>query len=104
MLYEIAEVVHDQLKLHPKHHSLYYLHYLSFLVSGPKFGTNVGKGLAIGSMVKTPANPPVLECPRKLEMRQLVQYKPVSKEFRDGLVSFVLYEHNYFFAHRTWIK
>ena len=57
-------------------------------VVGPKFGTNVGKGLSIGSAVKTPIKPPVIECPRKLVFRQLIQYKPVSEECRQRLVAF----------------
>ena len=55
-----------------------------YLFEGPKFGTKVGKGLAIGSMVKIPTKPSILECPKKLEMRQIIQYKPVSNACRLG--------------------
>ena len=50
---------------------------------GPRFGRNVGQGLAVGSLVKAPPQPPVLKCPSSLEIRQLLQYKPVSPELRE---------------------
>jgi hypothetical protein len=53
---------------------------------GPKFGTNVGQGLAVGSLVKSPPQPPILKCPTALEIRQLLQYKPTSEELRDKYV------------------
>ncbi|XP_067947410.1 sperm-associated antigen 17-like [Watersipora subatra] len=52
---------------------------------GPKFGTNVGKGLAIGSAVRTPSKPPVIECPKMLEIRQIIRYMPVSESCRQKL-------------------
>ena len=50
---------------------------------GPTFGTNVGQGLMVGSIVKSNPHPPVLKCPSVLEVRQLVQSKPVSQELRE---------------------
>ncbi|KAJ8314693.1 hypothetical protein KUTeg_006843 [Tegillarca granosa] len=44
---------------------------------GPKFGTNVGQGLSVGAAVRAPVRIPILKCPKVLELRQLVQYKPV---------------------------
>jgi len=54
--------------------------------AGPKFGTNVGRGLAVGSMVKTPPAPQVIQCPKRLEMRQIIQYKPVDSAHRHQYV------------------
>ncbi|KAL5020758.1 hypothetical protein ScPMuIL_002159, partial [Solemya velum] len=54
---------------------------------GPKFGTNVGKGLAVGSVFRHPTRIPILKCPDVLELRQLVQYKPVAEELRQQLQS-----------------
>lgn len=54
-----------------------------FKKDGPKFGTNVGQGLAIGSAVKAPSAPPALKCPAVLQLRQILQYKPVTQELRD---------------------
>ncbi|CAH1225250.1 SPAG17 [Branchiostoma lanceolatum] len=52
---------------------------------GPSFGTNVGKGLSVGSVMSSPRPEPVLHCPDTLEIRQLVQYKPVSEDLRRRL-------------------
>lgn len=52
-------------------------------LEGAAFGTNVGQGLAVGSLVRTLPQPPVLKCPAALEIRQLLQYKPVSADFRE---------------------
>ncbi|KAK3098986.1 hypothetical protein FSP39_024961, partial [Pinctada imbricata] len=52
---------------------------------GPKFGTNVGQGLAVGAAVKQQVRIPILKCPNVLELRQLIQYKPVSSNLREGL-------------------
>ncbi|XP_059166152.1 sperm-associated antigen 17-like isoform X2 [Physella acuta] len=57
---------------------------------GPKFGTNVGKGLSIGTYSKSPARIPILKCPNRLEIRQLVQYKPVTETLRNTLKGSVL--------------
>lgn len=54
---------------------------------GPKFGTNVGQGLSVGAAVRAPVRIPILKCPKVLELRQLVQYKPVSETLRQGLQS-----------------
>ncbi|XP_064627357.1 sperm-associated antigen 17-like isoform X2 [Lineus longissimus] len=56
---------------------------------GPEFGTTLGQGLAVGSAVKPPPLPVPPKCPQVLELRQLVQFKPVTEELRcilqDGL-------------------
>ncbi|XP_029433840.1 sperm-associated antigen 17 isoform X2 [Rhinatrema bivittatum] len=52
---------------------------------GPPFGTKVGKGLYIRSEFM-PANPvPLLKCPNVLQVRQLIQYEPISQELRRQL-------------------
>ncbi|XP_030060893.1 sperm-associated antigen 17 [Microcaecilia unicolor] len=52
---------------------------------GPPFGSTAGKGLYIRSEYM-PANPvPVLKCPNVLQVRQLIQYEPVSQELRRQL-------------------
>ena len=50
---------------------------------GPVFGTNVGQGLMVGSVVRSEPRPPVLKCPNILEVRQLLQYKPVTENLRE---------------------
>ncbi|XP_046333573.2 sperm-associated antigen 17-like isoform X4 [Haliotis rufescens] len=52
---------------------------------GPAFGTNVGQGLAIGAAVRSPTRIPILKCPSVLELRQVVQYKPVTETLRNQL-------------------
>lgn len=49
---------------------------------GPKFGTNVGKGVAVGSKKMPPEPPPAPQCPRYLQLRQFTQYKPVDIKLR----------------------
>ncbi|KAH9508941.1 hypothetical protein Btru_048357, partial [Bulinus truncatus] len=61
-----------------------------FKKPGPKFGTNVGKGLNIGSLNKGPNRIPILKCPSKLELRQLIQYKPMTEQLRNRLKNGVL--------------
>jgi len=51
---------------------------------GPVFGTNAGNGLNIGSSLK-PIPPPHITCPRTLEFRQLIQYKPLTTEQRQQI-------------------
>ncbi|ESO93308.1 hypothetical protein LOTGIDRAFT_232733 [Lottia gigantea] len=62
---------------------------------GPPFGTNVGKGLAIGSTQKTSRRVAILKCPDILEIRQLVQYEPITDPLRiklcNGLRSYAEY-------------
>ncbi|XP_071955355.1 sperm-associated antigen 17-like [Antedon mediterranea] len=60
--------------------------------SGPIFGTNVGKGVAVGSVkgqIKS-IQPP--KCPKAIELRQLIQYTGISSEvraqMRDGLQAY----------------
>lgn len=53
--------------------------------SGPPFGTTAGKGLAVGNVPVIPEPPPVPPCPAVLELRQLVQFKPVSSDLRAHL-------------------
>ena len=50
---------------------------------GPRFGTNVGQGLSVGAAVKPHSRVPILKCPSVLELRQLIQYKPMSEDLRD---------------------
>lgn len=52
-------------------------------IDGPAFGTNVGQGLSVGSMVKTPLPPPVIKCPSILEIRQILQFKPITEDLRN---------------------
>ncbi|XP_038079367.1 sperm-associated antigen 17-like isoform X2 [Patiria miniata] len=52
---------------------------------GPKFGTNVGKGLAVGSRTSKPRALPIPKCPSELEIRQFVEYKPISEELRQKM-------------------
>jgi hypothetical protein len=49
---------------------------------GPAFGTTLGQGLAVGSAVKSVPLPVPPKCPQVLELRQLVQFKPVIEELR----------------------
>ncbi|KAL4233858.1 Sperm-associated antigen 17 [Mactra antiquata] len=49
---------------------------------GPKFGTAVGQGLNVGGAVKAQSRIPIVKCPTVLELRQLVQYKPMSENLR----------------------
>ncbi|XP_050391323.1 sperm-associated antigen 17 isoform X2 [Patella vulgata] len=53
-----------------------------FKQAGPRFGTNVGHGLAVGSAIKSPTRVAIVKCPDVLELRQLVQYNPVSEKLR----------------------
>nr|XP_022292317.1 sperm-associated antigen 17-like isoform X8 [Crassostrea virginica] len=54
---------------------------------GSRFGTRLGQGLAVGGAVKQPVRIPILKCPSVLELRQLIQYKPVSASLRETLKS-----------------
>ena len=49
---------------------------------GPKFGTNVGKGLNVGGVSMTQAKIPIVKTPDALEIRQFVRYKPMTNELR----------------------
>ena len=51
-------------------------------MDGPKFGTNVGQGLNIGSVIRNKPLPIALKCPEKLELRQIIQFRPVSEDLR----------------------
>lgn len=53
-----------------------------FKTEGPKFGTNVGQGLSVGAAVKSQTRVPIIKCPQEVELRQLIQYKPVVAELR----------------------
>ena len=46
--------------------------------TGPPFATTAGKGLAIGSAPAPVLPPPMPMCPKALELRQLLQYEPIS--------------------------
>ncbi|XP_032629511.1 sperm-associated antigen 17 isoform X1 [Chelonoidis abingdonii] len=54
-------------------------------IPGPPFGTHIWKGLCIGSKELTGSPAPVLKCPNVLQIRQLIQYEPVSDELRQKL-------------------
>ncbi|XP_068698646.1 sperm-associated antigen 17-like [Montipora foliosa] len=56
-----------------------------FKTQGPAFGTNAGQGLNIGTSVK-PIPPPHITCPQTIEFRQLIQYKPLTKEQRQQII------------------
>ncbi|XP_076077508.1 sperm-associated antigen 17-like isoform X7 [Mytilus galloprovincialis] len=56
-----------------------------FKTPGPKYGTTLGQGLNVGTVSKQAARIPILKCPNKLELRQIIQYKPVSNQLRDQL-------------------
>lgn len=49
---------------------------------GPAFGTKLGQGLRVGIEVQPTPQPPVLRCPSHLELRQFMQYKPVTQDLR----------------------
>nr|XP_042708063.1 sperm-associated antigen 17 isoform X3 [Chrysemys picta bellii] len=51
-------------------------------IPGPPFGTHIWKGLCIGSKELTGSPAPVLKCPNVLQIRQLIQYEPISDELR----------------------
>ena len=53
------------------------------VTKGPPLGQTVGRGLSIGTQVAMPSKLPVLRCPTVLELRQIIQYKPVSAELRE---------------------
>ncbi|XP_061176448.1 sperm-associated antigen 17-like isoform X2 [Saccostrea echinata] len=56
-----------------------------FKMPGGRFGTNLGQGLAVGGAVKQQVRIPILKCPSTLELRQMIQYKPVSPALREKL-------------------
>ncbi|KAL3882261.1 hypothetical protein ACJMK2_028623 [Sinanodonta woodiana] len=53
-----------------------------FKKPGPKFGTNVGQGLSVGAAPRGAHRIAILKCPEMLELRQFVQYKPMSEDLR----------------------
>ena len=53
---------------------------------GPKFGTNVGQGLHVGSVVRNKPLQIALKCPEKLELRQIIQFRPVTDDLRTKYV------------------
>ncbi|CAB1327538.1 unnamed protein product, partial [Coregonus sp. 'balchen'] len=54
---------------------------------GPPFGTTLGRGLTLREKPVSEACRPVLSCPDTLEVRQLLQYQPVSRQLRRTLES-----------------
>ncbi|XP_075760956.1 sperm-associated antigen 17 isoform X3 [Pelodiscus sinensis] len=54
-------------------------------IPGPPFGTHIWKGLCIGSKQLTSSPAPVLKCPNVLQIRQLIQYEPITDELRQKL-------------------
>ncbi len=63
---------------------------------GPAFGTAMGKGLMVGSLVNNPPMLPAPKCPSMLEIRQLIQYQPVSETLREKWVPFNVHYNNTF--------
>ncbi|XP_027741067.1 sperm-associated antigen 17 isoform X2 [Empidonax traillii] len=51
----------------------------------PSVRTYIWKGLCIGSAEQSCLPAPVRKCPKKLQIRQLLQYKPLSDELREKL-------------------
>ncbi|XP_071495561.1 sperm-associated antigen 17-like [Diadema antillarum] len=49
---------------------------------GPRFGTKVGRGVAVKSAPQPPQRGPVPKCPKQLQLRQFVEYKPTDRELR----------------------
>ncbi|XP_078001373.1 sperm-associated antigen 17-like isoform X2 [Glandiceps talaboti] len=58
-----------------------------FKQPGPQFGTKVGKGLAVGSVPSSLVRGPFFQCPKTLELRQLIKYKPISEELRTRMLA-----------------
>ncbi|XP_033635929.1 sperm-associated antigen 17-like [Asterias rubens] len=52
---------------------------------GPNFGTKVGKGLAVGSRSSSKGCLSIPKCPKELEIRQFVEYKPIDEELRQKM-------------------
>ncbi|KAM9397205.1 sperm-associated antigen 17 isoform 6-T6 [Salvelinus alpinus] len=52
---------------------------------GPPFGTTLGRGLTLREKPVSEACRSVLSCPDTLEVRQLLQYQPVSRQLRRTL-------------------
>jgi len=54
------------------------------------FGTRVGRGLHIGTLDKparSHGHAELVGCPPVLELRQLLQYQPISQQTREKLVA-----------------
>lgn len=51
--------------------------------AGPNFGTNAGRGLEIGKK-DTSIAIPLPRCPETLQIRQVLQYKPLTPEIREN--------------------
>ncbi|XP_066563697.1 sperm-associated antigen 17 [Amia ocellicauda] len=51
-------------------------------VPGPPFGSTLGKGLYLTERPVSAQPMPVLKCPEVLEVRQLIQYAPISSDLR----------------------
>ena len=49
---------------------------------GPQFGTSTGRGLMVGGSMKQTMVQPILKCPSALQVRQILQYKPMSGQLR----------------------
>ncbi|XP_063954686.1 sperm-associated antigen 17-like isoform X2 [Lytechinus pictus] len=52
---------------------------------GPKFGTKVGKGVAVNNVPQPPQRGPVPQCPKQLQLRQFVAFRPMEKELRSKM-------------------
>ena len=54
-----------------------------FKTPGPSFGSTLGQGLSVGAAARSPVRIPIVKCPSVLELRQFIQYKPISSTLRD---------------------
>ena len=52
---------------------------------GPMFGTKVGKGVAVNSVQQPPQRGPIPKCPKQLQLRQFVAYRPMDAELRSKM-------------------
>ena len=72
---------------------------------GPRFGTNVGKGVAVGSATKPPQRGPIPACPKQLELRQFTEYKPMSEDLRKRMrVGLEAYAKEVEKKQKTWMN
>ncbi len=72
---------------------------------GPRFGTNVGKGLLVGSVPKPQQRGPIPSCPNQLELRQFTEYNAMSKELRQRMrVGLEAYAKEVEKKQKTWMN
>ncbi|XP_031553104.1 sperm-associated antigen 17-like isoform X2 [Actinia tenebrosa] len=54
---------------------------------GPVFGTNVGAGVNVGTIIKNKPSIPPITCPPAFEFRQLIEYKRLTDDQRQQIVT-----------------